>query len=88
MLTLNDKQLESIAGGFDTDDYGEFICNDCKATDRDDFSYQLWVSAFLTSGRIYRCKKCGTYILKKSKDTSIYMDKESYDQWIENIFSF
>ena len=83
LLALNDRQLETIAGGFDTDDYGEFVCWNCKASDRDDFSYQFWASTFLTSGRIYRCKKCGTYMLKTNKNYSTSMDEESYKKWLD-----
>ena len=83
LLALNDRQLETIAGGFDTDDYGEFVCWNCKASDRDDFSYQFWASTFLTSGRIYRCKKCGTYILKTTKNISTSMDEASYKKWLD-----
>ena len=85
LLALNDRQLEAISGGFDTDSYGEFVCRNCKATESDDFSYQFWASTFLTSGRIYRCKKCGTYILKTTKNSSTFMDEAVYDEWLDEV---
>ena len=89
LLALNDKQLEAIAGGFEDEDYGTIMCFNCYTDKRDDLSYQFWASTFLTSGRIYRCKKCGLYnkILKNRHIT--VMTETDYDNWLkDNLIGF
>ena len=88
MRKLNDQELEAIAGGFESGDYGEVTCWCCKASNRDDFSYQFWASTFLTSGRIYRCKKCGSYQVNYTSGNVWCMPKEEYDKWLNDKLDF
>ena len=88
LLALNDVELEKIAGGFETDKYGDIECWECDASSRDDFSYQFWASTFLTKGTIYRCKKCGTYQIRYDKNNCRSMSPEVYDAWVDKNFEF
>ena len=86
LYALNDIELEKIAGGFETEKYGDIECWECEASNRDDFSYQFWASTFLTEGSIYRCKKCGTYQIRYDKHNLRSMDKEKYNSWVKEHF--
>ena len=86
-LQLPDENLAEVAGGF-YDDFLEddFEC-DCGADNRDDFSRQYWLG-MVRSGRYYRCKKCGRFIVVTGPgNTSSFDNREHYEQLrkIQNI---
>lgn len=77
ILALTDTELENVSGGFSDDSVGEVWCDVCNNTNRDQFSYQFWASQFITGGRIFRCKKCNTYVVAR-KDAMSYYSEADY----------
>lgn len=81
LLSLTDRELENVSGGFQDNDFGFIWCSNCTNNNRDDFSYQFWVSQLMPEGCAYRCKKCGHYILVRDHTYRKVMTPEEYDRW-------
>ena len=63
---LSTDELDMVTGGYYGDRVNEFVCR-CGNRNKDEMSWQFWSSMIqeLVGSyyrRIWRCKKCGTYI--------------------------
>ena len=71
-LQIPDSELSEITGGFASDDYDLDVACICGNNNRDDFSYQFFVSVFKSDYDWYRCKKCNMYMGITSRNTKIF----------------
>ena len=79
LLSLSERELANISGGVDDRRYNTVSC-ECGNSNEDDFSYQFFVSQ-LMSGRAYRCKRCGNYVLIRNDTYRRIMSPEEYRNW-------
>lgn len=80
-LSLSEDLLDKVVGGFQDSDYNFDVRCVCGNANRDEFSRQFWSSLFNSKAKsIYRCKKCGQYLVIRDSRTTEYFPAELYDE--------